>query len=957
MKKTIYLVSIFLFVVSLVGCKLLDSFGHDYEKQYSYDDYYHFRECSDEDCQKVIDKEKHDFGPWYVKEKPNINTDGKKARDCKVCFYSQIENMTEDDLDLHVFRSSYSYDSFGHWHTCINCDFAKDEIIPHTFEIISSIEGNCCQLGITKYQCSICKYQYQTEEYGDHELKVIKEVLPSCTTYGNLTYYQCVQCNKLFDSSDASTEITKDSVILNPTGHTYNDYLSYDDGYHWFSANCGHSDVIGIERHVITFVRNESQPTCENVGYDLYHCMDCGYEFLKEIAKLEHDFILEETIPPTCTSDGHTKYGCSRCDEKLITPIPKTGHNVTTVPALEPTCGSDGNILYYECSCGTLFSDIEGENIITIDDVIIPKLPHPYDSDWSYDSLTHYHHTTCEHDVLIEQDEHDFEEWIIDKSPTCKEDGSMHRMCHTCGYVENQIIEKTGVVLTLVPEVLPTCVKDGNIRYYICTCGDIFTDSEGLNLITYEDTIIQSLGGHDYDSNGDCKNCDDFVSYKLEFTLNYKQTSYIVTGIGSCYSSEVRIPETYQGLPVSSIQEGLFSQNRTIKKLYIPPSIQTIPQFCGYDCNIEELVIGCNADLYKHSSMPSFYSCKNLKKVTFLEGVSYFKGRFFLDCQVEEIIVPDSLKTLDICFNDTLKYNIYENCKYFGNETNPYVMVMNVLNNNSTNGIIHPDAKSINIGAFKDALNITDIKVPNEVGIINNYVFEGCNSLQTITLPDDIKIIGENAFKYCYSLKAIKLPSKLTTIMTGAFYGCSSITTLEVPSYVSSIGSYAFYGMSCLKTVTLPDSVFELQSYVFAFCSSLTNIDFCSKITKIYSHAFAYCTGLKHVKIPKNVWYFEDNLFNGASIQILEFNSKMTTIDETLLGNANIYSMVITLSQTSVSHTIIDDCSVVYFYGKKTEDNLGYTGKTIILYYSEERPAFYSSLCWRYVNGVPKQYS
>ena len=53
------------------------------------------------------------------------------------------------------------------------------------------------------------------------------------------------------------------------------------------------------------------------------------------------------------------------------------GHELTHVPAKAPTCTEDGNIEYYRCTregCGKLFTDADGKQELTPEEVILPML-------------------------------------------------------------------------------------------------------------------------------------------------------------------------------------------------------------------------------------------------------------------------------------------------------------------------------------------------------------------------------------------------------------------------------------------------------------------------------------------------------------------------------------------------------------------------------------------------------
>lgn len=90
--------------------------------------------------------------------------------------------------------------------------------------------------------------------------------------------------------------------------------------------------------------------------------------------------------------------------------------------------------------------------------------------------------------------------------------------------------------------------------------------------------------------------------------------------------------------------------------------------------------------------------------------------------------------------------------------------------------------------AFKNAVNVTAVKLPYTLAEIGNSAFYNCTGLQRIELPDGLKEIPFEAFYNCAALTEINLP-RVTKISTSAFYKCSSLTSLHIPQSVREIGN------------------------------------------------------------------------------------------------------------------------------------------------------------------------
>jgi len=72
---------------------------------------------------------------------------------------------------------------------------------------------------------------------------------PSCTTGGNLEYYTCSGCKTLFkDKAGKDPYTNPDAVKLSPTGHTYSQQKSDENG-HWKACSCGAEQAGSRESH------------------------------------------------------------------------------------------------------------------------------------------------------------------------------------------------------------------------------------------------------------------------------------------------------------------------------------------------------------------------------------------------------------------------------------------------------------------------------------------------------------------------------------------------------------------------------------------------------------------------------------------------------------------------------------------------------------------------------------
>lgn len=139
----------------------------------------------------------------------------------------------------------------------------------------------------------------------------------TCTESGNIAYWECSGCNKLFSDANGTTEITKADTIIAAKGHTE------------------------VEIPAVA-------ATCTKGGKTAgVKCSVCGTVLTAptETAALGHSWSAWEiTKSATETEDGEKSRECSRCNETETQVIPATGHTcdwgdwtITTAPTLTAT--------------------------------------------------------------------------------------------------------------------------------------------------------------------------------------------------------------------------------------------------------------------------------------------------------------------------------------------------------------------------------------------------------------------------------------------------------------------------------------------------------------------------------------------------------------------------------------------------------------------------------------------
>ena len=106
----------------------------------------------------------------------------------------------------------------------------------------------------------------------------------------------------------------------------------------------------------------------------------------------------------------------------------------------------------------------------------------------------------------------------------------------------------------------------------------------------------------------------------LEYGLNNDGQSYEVTGIGECEDSALVIPQTYNGLPVTSIGDWAFQYCIGLTSIVIPDSVMSIGEYAFAGCTSLTSVTIWNG--VTSIGEYAFAGCTSLTSVTIGNGVT-----------------------------------------------------------------------------------------------------------------------------------------------------------------------------------------------------------------------------------------------------------------------------------------------------------------------------------------------
>lgn len=223
-------------------------------------------------------------------------------------------------------------------------------------------------------------------------------------------------------------------------------------------------------------------------------------------------------------------------------------------------------------------------------------------------------------------------------------------------------------------------------------------------------------------------------SVGLEYSLNTDEQGYTVVGIGYCEDTDLVIPATYRGLPVTAIGSNAFESVRSFKSVSIPASVTTIGEYAFAHCGVTSVTFATNSQLTTVDRY-AFFSSSSLQSIALPDGVTTIGVAAFNGCNnITSISIPDSITTIEnraLDFNSSA-FTVYNNAKYLGNSTNPYLVLVRAIDTSITTCNIHTGAKIILIFAFDNCTSLKSVTIPNSVTTICNAAFYYCNSLSTV---------------------------------------------------------------------------------------------------------------------------------------------------------------------------------------------------------------------------------
>ncbi len=359
--------------------------------------------------------------------------------------------------------------------------------------------------------------------------------------------------------------------------------------------------------------------------------------------------------------------------------------------------------------------------------------------------------------------------------------------------------------------------------------------------------VVENENYFNFTSNGD--------GYSVSFKDEFKSDSTVTA---------IKIPDTYNGKPVSRVAGRAF-----LNAVYL-----------------EKVELGANVVAIESGA---FMNCSGLKVMSITAPVNTISFGAFAGCtRLTRIAVSD----LNTCFtNDNGDGILYEI-----NSDDEYVLVAYPAGRSDETVTVSTFVGEIKSYAFDGAsrLKVINIERDNAFGTIGTYAFNGCSALEAVNVNNDAYVSVDGVL-YTADEKTLVLypqnkagdtftvPDTVTKIARRAFRGNNNLVEIVIGANVSTLGDgeddYEVFG----EAKKLERFVVDAENQSFSaiggvlynkagtvlrfYPSAKSDMTYVVESTaeKICLNAFAGAINLSILYIPKSVVTVSGTLFAGAA--------------------------------------------------------------------------------------------
>ncbi len=681
--------------------------------------------------------------------------------------------------------------------------------------------------------------------------------------------------------------------------HTYSQKWNYNENYHWHEATCEHDSLtIDYGKH----------------NFDNDVCTVCNY---KREAKPKIFFSV---------------------DDEIYSSVETKGNEIIAMPSNPTKAGYDFIGWFWDkgswkrpFTANSMFNEPLKSNM-TVYAYFEKTHTHTFDDAWTSDSKYHWHKATCEHDLISDKDEHNFDS---------------SRVCTICGYRDTAL---HGVEL----KTNTLSINGANIS------GKVSNETTSFSFVD-EISVADSAT---YTVSTDINGSHTIRTKTVNLAIG-DNTFYILVENGKdikLYTVSIRRRPIYTVTFDSKGGKAVEQQQVEEDGFAVEPNTTRI----GYD--FDKWDYDLSKPILKDETITASWSAIKYTITYLLDGgVNNSDNPLTYTIEDEITLLPPTKVGYTGIWNNGGKIEIGST----GNKTFTASYTINQYKVTVTPSI--QNICSISDGGVYEyntqvIINLTDLylgydflgwyngnsllstepsytfNIPaNDLRIVVKLVvkeemqcFDFSSTMDTCkitslkdktatkaVIPDYVTDIGYDAFNACVSLASVIIPNSVITIGQRAFSGCRSLADIKIPNGVTSIGYMAFAHCVELKSITIPDSVICIGDSAFAGCNSLTYVKLGKSVSSIANNAFWNLTGLKCFEVANDNVDFSSSkgiLYDKEKTKIVLVpmaidgeivipNSIVSIDDYAFYYRVNVTSIKISDSVTSIGCDAFNNCS------------------------------------------------
>ena len=316
---------------------------------------------------------------------------------------------------------------------------------------------------IEYWECSVCGKYFSDDngtteitnivdpnDPARHSLVKTDAKAPTCTDDGNRAYWTCTECGNIFSDESGINQTTLADVTIYATGHslTHHDAVAHTcttDGNveYWDCSVCGNkfSDDNGTTQitNIVDPAPGHNWDTAyeSNETHHWHNCTNANCPITEDDQKDGYAVhtpgaAATETTPQTCTECGYVL-------------APALGHihanHLTFVAEVPASCTTDGVKAHYECECGMLFPDADDTVYVTAEGLRIAA-HHTYGTDWESDNDENHYHVCSVCNVKADVTPHSYDSGMITTPATETTEGVKTYTCSVCNHIKTETVPK-----------------------------------------------------------------------------------------------------------------------------------------------------------------------------------------------------------------------------------------------------------------------------------------------------------------------------------------------------------------------------------------------------------------------------------------------------------------------------------------------------------------------------------